>query len=358
MKVYVDPVELEIFALDLKIFVQQKEAEIQLLIRQLDRIFKTCKDNDFARFEQDVRGEFRYLKKNYLAEIHQYHSFLLRKAHSIREYLKIENSLSKLNDKIASTQKNEKHKIMNIRPIANFINNLDSIENYQKNLFKGDKLKSLLNDKLREIGFTLVPLQDDWDFKLENTFYIKRHSIKNESGIEKVRLKIGKKPDGKHYFLIDTQNNQLFFTKYNRISVPGKLNKNLEKALGKQRPENHVGHHLIPDAIAKNHPFIRALSKMKLFDIDHALNGIFLPKDQEAKDNCPESKNLPIHKGPHPEWNVFVMKLLDNKQGELKKKYKKKISEIDPSILSKALRGIEETLINKINNNEWEDDWK
>ena len=87
MNVYIDPVELELFALELKIFVQLKEKDIQLLIRQLDKLSTTSKDNEFARFEHDFRDTMRYLK-NYLAEIYQHHLFLLRKAKSIRSYLK------------------------------------------------------------------------------------------------------------------------------------------------------------------------------------------------------------------------------------------------------------------------------
>ena len=359
-KIHIDPEQIKKYAKFIKkLYIQlsQNIAEIEVEFKNLSTLWGNKEFNSFAiQFTESLK----YVKQ-FIKILNQHNNKLSEKLKNLKEQtMKIDNSLSKLNDKIYKTQKNENQKILNIEPIADYINNLDSIEKIQASLVKGVKLESLLNDKIREIGFTLVPKKDDWDFKIKSTFYIKRHSIKDKSGIEKVRLTIGKKPDGKHYFKIDTQNNQLFYTKNNnRISVPGKLNSNLEKALQKQRPENHEAHHLIPDSIARNDPFIDALRTKNLFDIDHASNGIWLPRDQKAKDNCSESKNLPIHKGNHPNWNIFVMTILNDQKNLLEKKYNKKnLKALDPSILSKALKHVEKTLINKLKNNEWEAYWK
>jgi len=359
-EIYIDPEKIKKYAKfikNLSFRLSQNISEIEIEFSNLSLLWRDKEFNSFA---------FQYIKslkyvKQFIEFLDQHYNKLMKKHNTLikMQSMEIENSLSKLSDKIQKTHDNEFQKIMNISVIANYINKLDSIENIEQNLIGEEKLKDRLNNELREIGYTLVSKDDNSIFASKKDCYIRRHSIKDNSGIEKVRLTIGKKPDGKHYFKIAGKNNQLFYTKSCiRISVPGKLNSNLENELQRQRPENHEAHHLIPDTVAQNDPFIKVLISKGLFDIDHAFNGIWLPRDLKAKMSCQESYHLPIHKGNHPKWNVFVMTLLNSQKNLLELKYNKKISMIDSNILSKALEHVENTLKNKIENNEWEAYWK
>ena len=44
------------------------------------------------------------------------------------------------------------------------------------------------------------------------------------------------------------------YTGPTRVSIPGRLNKNLEVRYGRSMPGGHQGHHLVPDNVYKNSP--------------------------------------------------------------------------------------------------------
>ncbi|QSV66929.1 MAG: DUF4157 domain-containing protein [Aphanizomenon flos-aquae DEX188] len=123
----------------------------------------------------------------------------------------------------------------------------------------------------------------------------------------------------------------------NRISKPGLLVKNLGGA-----KEHHQGHHLIPDAIVRDHPLTQtAMSNGKPpYNLDEASNGIHLPSNDNGKTVSPD---LPLHNGSHPEWNKHAQQKLDTALNQLVQKYVN-IDNIPNDVLTTTVKQIETQL--------------
>jgi hypothetical protein len=123
----------------------------------------------------------------------------------------------------------------------------------------------------------------------------------------------------------------------NRISKPGLLVKNLGG--GK---ENHQGHHLIPDAVVRDHPLTQAAmtNGKPPYNLDEASNGIHLPSNDDGKTVSPD---LPLHNGSHPEWNKHAQQKLDTALSQLVQKYGN-INNIPNDVLTKTVKQIETQL--------------
>ena len=255
---------------------------------------------------------------------------------------------------------NEQYKTIgsDLGKISSFISKMDSLETMQKGLKQGESLKNKINKELDKIGHSLVVTKNYW--------YVRRDTAKDIRGNNKVRLTIGKKPDGQHYFKIGgnlkyeiKDGNYIIKKAYNRISTPGKLNQNLEKESARLRPDEHEAHHLIPDSIAQKEP----LTKMAIkngYNIDNASNGIWLPNNEQAKNNynVSKAKDLPIHAGNHPAWNKEAKRIIRQKQIELMESHKgKKLSQIDGKQIVQAVEEVEKILRKKIETKKWKDCW-
>jgi hypothetical protein len=128
----------------------------------------------------------------------------------------------------------------------------------------------------------------------------------------------------------------------NRISKLGLLVKNLGGA-----KEHHQGHHLIPDAIVRDHPLTQtamtqtAMSNGKPpYNPDEASNGIYLPYNDNGKTVSPD---LPLHNGSHPEWNKHAQQKLDTALNQLLQKYVN-IDNIPNDVLTTTVKQIETQL--------------
>ena len=88
--------------------------------------------------------------------------------------------------------------------------------------------------------------------------------------------------------------------------------KNWEVANGRARPANHQGHHILPDSIAKKHfLFKEGWKERGLYDVDRASNVEMLPYTTDAA-KAAGTTNLPIHRGSHPQWNLFAESVADD----------------------------------------------
>ncbi|MEW5675620.1 hypothetical protein ABGT15_04850 [Flavobacterium enshiense] len=78
-------------------------------------------------------------------------------------------------------------------------------------------------------------------------------------------------------------------------------------------------------------------------------NNINLAETIEDFDKDPTgmSKNLPLHKGSHPEWDESVKKVIKNQENKLIAKYGK-LENIPDNILKNVLLDIEDILHDKI----------
>ncbi len=91
-----------------------------------------------------------------------------------------------------------------------------------------------------------------------------------------------------------------------RISTPGKLATNVGGS-----PENHQFHHLIPDAVVRDHPLAQAARSEAGYDVDRASNGLRMPCNEIGQ----QSTNLPLHKGSHSSYNTFMYESLNDEEG-------------------------------------------
>ncbi len=84
--------------------------------------------------------------------------------------------------------------------------------------------------------------------------------------------------------------------------------------------EHHQGHHLIPDAVVRDHPLTQSAMKngKPPYNLDEASNGIHLPSNNDGKAVSPD---LPLHNGSHPEWNKHAQQKLDTALNQLVQKY-------------------------------------
>ena len=232
------------------------------------------------------------------------------------------------------------------------LNNLISQESFQflkdielnKGIGTNDAIIKNINSKLKEKGHKLV---------FNQKWYVRRDSVYDKNNNLNIRVTIKKLEHGNFCFAVTDEHKQS-----NRISKPGQLDKNMNDSINKKipadnnkvlkdhKPLDHEAHHLIPDAVAQNHPLIKAAMDNNAFNIDHASNGIWLPNNEMAKEKYTYSKenNLPIHDGSHRRWNEKVEFLLNVEKHKLEIKHKKKISQIDVKEISKAIESAEQLL--------------
>jgi hypothetical protein len=120
----------------------------------------------------------------------------------------------------------------------------------------------------------------------------------------------------------------------NRISKPGLLVKNLGGA-----EEHHQGHHLIPDAVVRDHPLTQAAMKngKPPYNLDEASNGIHLPSNDDGKIVSPD---LPLHNGSHPEWNEHARRKLNEKMVDLIDEFGT-IDKVPNDVLTQTVKDIE-----------------
>jgi hypothetical protein len=104
-----------------------------------------------------------------------------------------------------------------------------------------------------------------------------------------------------------------------RVSVPGKLNNNLVEKYGRMMPDNHQGHHVVPDNVVRKSPLHEYAISKGWYDVDRIGNGVWLA---ETADDFVEgvSKNLPnfptgkspTHLGPHSEYDRLINEQIIN----------------------------------------------
>ncbi|MBD1920028.1 DUF4157 domain-containing protein [Microcoleus sp. FACHB-831] len=134
--------------------------------------------------------------------------------------------------------------------------------------------------------------------------------------------------------------------KSNRISKSGELTKNLkedEEARGDTNDyTGHQSHHLIPDAVVRDHPLTKAARERgePPYNLDDATNGIRLPSKDQSRRNSPK---LPPHKGSHPDWNKFTQKKLDSNLNFLIRNYGS-LENVRGKILTDVVKKIERQL--------------
>ncbi|MCZ7646766.1 MAG: WXG100 family type VII secretion target [Planctomycetota bacterium] len=85
-KAIVDPVELHRFAVDLKRFNSDLQAQVTGIHRQFSKLGETWRDQEHAKFAEEFEQIVRALSKFVEASDKQV-PLLLRKAERIREYL-------------------------------------------------------------------------------------------------------------------------------------------------------------------------------------------------------------------------------------------------------------------------------
>ncbi|NER48585.1 MAG: DUF4114 domain-containing protein [Symploca sp. SIO1A3] len=77
-------------------------------------------------------------------------------------------------------------------------------------------------------------------------------------------------------------------------------------------PGNYQAHHVIPTASAKKSELMKAAAEKAGYDIDSAINGIYLPNSKLQADivKSKTGLDLPVHLGSHPTYNKLVDDIL------------------------------------------------
>ena len=127
----------------------------------------------------------------------------------------------------------------------------------------------------------------------------------------------------------------------NRISKSGKLARNLGGSV-----PNHEAHHLIPDAVVRDHELTQmAMQRGRPpYDLDDASNGIFLPSNA---DGVKVSPDLPLHRGSHPQWNRTAEGQLDALRADLIDEYGD-LNAVPADVLTQSVKEVENQLRSEI----------
>jgi hypothetical protein len=75
----------------------------------------------------------------------------------------------------------------------------------------------------------------------------------------------------------------------------------------------YQAHHVIPGECADKSPLVRTALELG-FDIDSAINGIYLPQEEETQSRIMDKSNieLPLHSGYHKRYSDMIDNILDN----------------------------------------------
>lgn len=132
-----------------------------------------------------------------------------------------------------------------------------------------------------------------------------------------------------------------------RISQPGALTRELNKVLGPP-PLHHQAHHVVPDAIVRDHDLFkaaRALGKPP-YDLDTFENGTRLADAPQYR--VAESKGLPIHSGCHPEYSKITKRIADQELAKLVKQYGS-LDKVPPEKLTEAALNVQQQMREVLN---------
>jgi A nuclease family of the HNH/ENDO VII superfamily with conserved AHH len=136
-----------------------------------------------------------------------------------------------------------------------------------------------------------------------------------------------------------------------RMSVPARARGNflteVERTQGKAAAvaaearlgEGHQIHHLIPDAVAREHEVVQeAMRRVQGYSIDRAGNLIDMPN------SIGQAKGRIIHRGSHPQYDQFVTERLDSIRDDLTVRSGRSLEQISPHELDQVLRQLEREL--------------
>ena len=171
------------------------------------------------------------------------------------------------------------------------------------------------------------PGYEYYDKKNDGSFSIRRLPGKVDEGyvklsIEEVRVDGDVQNPGFENHIIENENEG---HTSNRISVPGRLT----TALG-GRKANHQAHHVIPDAVVRDHNLMKIARQDIGYNLDEEHNGLMMPCNEEGLKQTP----IAIHMGSHPNYNAAVTEHLDLEKAALES------SNIQPEQRISKLRSI------------------
>jgi hypothetical protein len=125
-----------------------------------------------------------------------------------------------------------------------------------------------------------------------------------------------------------------------RLSQPGALTREINKVTGPP-PPHHQDHHVVPDAIVRDHDLFRAARTRgnPPYNLDTFDNGSRLAEEPQYRTSI--SKDLPIHNGCHPKYNEIARKAADGEMAKLIQQYGE-LGKVPPERLTEAARNVEQ----------------
>ncbi len=130
---------------------------------------------------------------------------------------------------------------------------------------------------------------------------------------------------------------------HDRLSNPGQMQTNYLRANRqlKSIPAGHQLHHLIPDAVVRDHELAK-IAREAGYDLDRAGNLIDLPSTEEA---LQKARGQLLHSGPHENWSKYVKNLLTEERDELLlQENVGSIDQLDPSQRAEFAEAAKKTL--------------
>ena len=125
-----------------------------------------------------------------------------------------------------------------------------------------------------------------------------------------------------------------------RLAKPGELAKNI----GPRPTEPHQAHHLIPDEVVRTNELLKLAREKAGYNLDRGSNGIYLPETPEARLKTPESADLPLHRGSHPEYSRMADDIANKELARLTAKHGGDAGAITTPELLDAVKRVEDKM--------------
>jgi predicted chitinase len=117
-----------------------------------------------------------------------------------------------------------------------------------------------------------------------------------------------------------------------------------KEALSRLETDGNALHHLIPDAVVRNHPLtLEAMKRVSGYTLDRGTNILDMPIIKNLREDI-------IHSGSHPEFNNYVSQRLDLAVQALTNRGATPLSSVNPVKIDEALHGVENYVRSAIQN--------
>ncbi|WP_028973396.1 AHH domain-containing protein [Spirochaeta cellobiosiphila] len=217
------------------------------------------------------------------------------------------------------------------------------IENVQNGKIANiDELGDILNKPIMEVTDEMLPEGYAFYYTANKQKKIRRTKGSAENSV---------------FARLTVRNNKIeLWEGANRVSQSGKLRRMLLNKYASQLDNIdlsfHEAHHIVPDAVVRDHPLFQLARKLdsQPYDIDNLDNGVMLAKTGYSKIEG-ISEGLPFHSGSHPVYNDLANKVANDEWDALMLGFESIDDLLDhPEEILEATERVQKILLNKLHN--------